>query len=257
MLFLVVLVVTTLVAAATTALRRRFSVRDSARIGLALAMAVAGLTHWVNPDPFVQHLPDWVPGRSELVAVTGALEIGIGLALLLWRRRELAGLVTAAYLVAVFPANVYVAVAGVDVDGQPDGAYAWVRLPLQALFVGWAFWSTRSPYAEHSRTDEGPSQMTCLDVATVEPVEVAPGISRRTLTETEHARAWLIDFAPGTTWPEVDVHDTEERYYVLSGEVLEGDHVHGPGSYVTFAAGSRHRPSSVIGAQMLGINLAR
>lgn len=159
MTFLILLVVTTLLAAATTAVRRRFSVRDSARIGMALAMAVAGLTHWVNPDPFVQHLPDWVPGRGELVAATGALEIGIGLAILLWRRRRLAGLVSAAYLVAVFPANVYVAVADVDVEGQPDGAYAWARLPLQALFVGWILWSTRSQHAErtaqayrHSRT---------------------------------------------------------------------------------------------------------
>lgn len=251
MLFLLVLVVTTLIAAATTAVRRRFSVRDSARIGMALAMAVAGLTHWLNPDPFIQHLPDWVPGRGELVAATGALEIGIGLAILLWRRRELAGLVAAAYLVAVFPANVYVAVADVDVEEQPDGAYAWIRLPLQALFLVWTWWSTRSPHAE------APARMTCLDVADVEAVEVAPGISRQTLTETEHARAWLIDFAPNTTWPEVDVHDTEERYFVLSGEVLEGDHVHGPGTYVTFAAGSQHQPSSVTGARMLGINLAR
>ncbi len=69
--------------------------------------------------------------------------MALGVALLLrqpWRRR--AGLSLAAYLVAVFPANVYVAVAGVDVDGQPGGWYPWLRLPLQALFVAWALWST-------------------------------------------------------------------------------------------------------------------
>jgi quercetin dioxygenase-like cupin family protein len=99
--------------------------------------------------------------------------------------------------------------------------------------------------------------MTRLDVTAVDAVEIAPGIHRRTLTETEHARAWLIDFAPGTTWPEIDFHDTEERYYVLSGEVLEGDQVHGPGTYVTFAPGSQHQPGSLTGAQMLGINLVR
>jgi hypothetical protein len=53
-----------------------------------------------------------------------------------------AGLALAAYLVAVFPSNVYVAIAGVDVDGQPGGWYPWLRLPLQVLFVAWALWSS-------------------------------------------------------------------------------------------------------------------
>jgi uncharacterized membrane protein len=75
--------------------------------------------------------------------VTGVVEIGLCAALLLrqpWRRR--AGLALAAYLVAVFPANVYVAVAGIEVEGQPGGLYPWLRLPFQALFVAWALWST-------------------------------------------------------------------------------------------------------------------
>ncbi|MEU7837854.1 cupin domain-containing protein [Nonomuraea sp. NPDC049129] len=89
----------------------------------------------------------------------------------------------------------------------------------------------------------------------VEPVEVAPGIIRRRLTATGLARGWLIDFAPGTQWPEVDVHEGEERYYVLSGEVIEGETRYREGSYVVFAAGSRHQPRTETGARMLGINL--
>ena len=49
----------------------------------------------------------------------------------------------AAFLVSVFPANVYVTVAGVDVDGLPGGLYPSLRLPLQAVFVVWAWASTR------------------------------------------------------------------------------------------------------------------
>ena len=95
-----------------------------------------------------------------------------------------------------------------------------------------------------------------LHVDDVEPAEVAPGIVRRDLPTTDHARGWVIDFAPGTQWPNVDVHATEERYYVISGEVIEGEHRHGPGTYVVFAAGSRHQPRSETGARMLGLNLA-
>jgi uncharacterized membrane protein len=47
------------------------------------------------------------------------------------------------FLVAVFPGNVYVAVADVDVAGQPGGVYPWLRLLLQPGFVWLAWWSTR------------------------------------------------------------------------------------------------------------------
>ncbi|MFG2291916.1 cupin domain-containing protein [Streptomyces sp. NPDC048603] len=96
---------------------------------------------------------------------------------------------------------------------------------------------------------------TVVHVDEITPHEVAPGIIRRRLPATRHARGWVIDFAAGTEWPEVDVHPAEERYYVLSGEVIEGEERHGPGTYVVFAAGSRHRPRTETGARMLGISL--
>ncbi len=145
MIFLVVLALATLVAALVLwPSSGRQSARRSARLGMATAMIVAGVAHWLMPTPFVQHLPPWVPAAEALVLATGVVEIGLGVALLLrrqpWRRR--AGLALAAYLVAVFPANVYVAVAGIEVDGQPGGWYPWLRLPFQVLFVAWALWCT-------------------------------------------------------------------------------------------------------------------
>lgn len=146
MLFLIVLATATLITAAAQGIRRRFDVRSTARIGLAIAMAFAGTAHLAMPTPFLQHLPPWTPAAEAIIFVTGIMEIALGAALLLrqpWRQR--AGLALAAYLVAVFPGNVYVAVANVDVDGQPGGWYPWLRLPFQALFILWALWSTRRP----------------------------------------------------------------------------------------------------------------
>ena len=129
-----------------------FAVLVVATAAALLAMrGQAGVAHLASPDPFLQHLPGWVPGARLVVVVTGLIEIGLGMALALaGSRRTLIGRVTAAYLVAVFPANVYVAVSGTDVEGQPGGIYPWVRLPFQALFVAWALWSTTRP----SRTVE-------------------------------------------------------------------------------------------------------
>ena len=146
MILLLVLALATGAAAAVLAVRRRSSMRRAALVGMALAMAFAGVSHLLMPTPFVQHLPTWVPMREELILLTGLLEIALGVTLLLRQPlRRLAGLALAGYLIAVFPANVYVAVAGIDVEGQPGGAYHWLRLPFQLLFIAWALWSTRKP----------------------------------------------------------------------------------------------------------------
>jgi uncharacterized membrane protein len=144
MIFLFVLAIATGAAAAVLALRRRFSAPLAARAGMAVAMVFAGISHLLMPTPFVQHLPTWVPMREELILVTGLLEMVLGAALLLRQPlRRWAGRALAGYLVMVFPSNIYVAMAGVDVDGQPGGVYPWLRLPFQLLFIAWALWSTR------------------------------------------------------------------------------------------------------------------
>jgi uncharacterized membrane protein len=143
MMFLLVLVLATLVFLAVFRPFGPSSARRAARFGMAAAMIFAGVAHWLMPTPFIQHLPEWVPAAEALIAASGGIEVVLGAALLLrhpWRRW--AGLALAAYLVGVFPANVYVAVAGIDVDGQPGGLYPWLRLPLQVLFVAWALWCT-------------------------------------------------------------------------------------------------------------------
>ena len=144
MIFLLALALATATSAAVTGRWRRFSPREAARLGMAIALAFAGASHLFLATPFIQHLPTWVPLRAEIVLVSGLVEIALGIALLLpppTRRRV--GVVLALYFVAVFPGNVYVAVYDVDVDGQPGGAYPWVRLPLQLLFIAWALWCTR------------------------------------------------------------------------------------------------------------------
>lgn len=145
-MFLVVLVIATLVAALAT---RGAGPRSWARSGLGVALAVAGVAHLVAPGPFEQHLPAWVPAAELVVASTGLAEIVLGVALIAARRHVATiGLVTAGFLVAVWPANIYVAVAGIDVEGQPGGVYPWLRIPLQVVFVTWAWWATRPPSGE-------------------------------------------------------------------------------------------------------------
>jgi uncharacterized membrane protein len=133
--------------------RSRWSGVDRWRIALALGMVVAGVSHLIAPTPFLQYLPEWLPLRSATVFVSGLVEIALGTALLVSTRWRLAiGWALAAYLVAVFPGNIYAAVASLDVQGQPDGIYVWLRLLLQPLFVWLALWSTGAGAVRRSPT---------------------------------------------------------------------------------------------------------
>lgn len=143
MLFLLVLIAA--YAGLWLATRSVMTVPTRARLALAAGMAVAGVAHLVAPVPFIQHLPDIIPSRDAIVFVSGLVEIAFGVLLLgPARYRAVVGILLAGYLVAVFPGNLYVAIAGVDVEGQPGGLYSWLRLPLQAVFIWLALWSTRA-----------------------------------------------------------------------------------------------------------------
>lgn len=86
-------------------------------------------------------------------------------------------------------------------------------------------------------------------------LQLGAGCVRRNLPSPPGARAWLVEMAPGAEWPWADRLDTGEAYYVLSGEVIEGDARHRAGTQVLFAPGTRHRPRSDIGARLLGFHL--
>jgi uncharacterized membrane protein len=149
MSFLVLLIVITSVSALA---RRHRAWKDHAATGFAGALVVSGVTHLIDPTPFRQHLPEWAPGEGLIVAASGIVEIGLGIALAtMWRRRSDIGLVVVAYLVAVFPGNLYVALENVDVDGLPGGVARWVRLPLQAVFIAWVLWCTSQPTSSAGR----------------------------------------------------------------------------------------------------------
>ena len=128
------------------------SLKTSARRAMGIAFILAGVSHFVMVDAFRAHLPPLVPGRDLIVYASGVIEIASGIALLVHRYAERIGQAVAAYLLLVFPANVYVALADVDVPGSPDGWYHWARLPFQALFIWWVLRSTRAaePLANHN-----------------------------------------------------------------------------------------------------------
>jgi uncharacterized membrane protein len=111
---------------------------------------VAGIAHFIAPELYVQIVPPFLPAPLALVYLSGLAEMAVGIGLLIPRTRRYAAWATIALLVAVFPANIYMATHGVVVEelpggGDPSDVVRWGRLPLQGVLVLWAFWYTRPP----------------------------------------------------------------------------------------------------------------
>ncbi len=99
---------------------------------------LAGLLHFVRPRMYEAIMPPWLPAHRELVYASGVAEMLGGLALLSARTRRLGGWWLIATLLAVFPANIHMAVNPEDFPDIPGGRTSLLaRLPIQVLFIAW------------------------------------------------------------------------------------------------------------------------
>jgi len=108
---------------------------------------IAGTLHFLVPELYVQIVPPVLPARLTLVYLSGLAEVAVGLGVLHPLTRRHAAWATVGLLIAIFPANVYMAthgvvIEGVPVGGDPSALVRWGRLPLQGVLILWALWYT-------------------------------------------------------------------------------------------------------------------
>jgi uncharacterized membrane protein len=116
--------------------------RRLALLALAVFFVGAGVNHFANPDFYVRIMPPYLPAHLELVYLSGVLEVLGGLAVLVPGIRGLAGWGLIFLLVAVYPANVHMALHPELFPSMSTFAL-YARLPLQLVFIAWAYWATR------------------------------------------------------------------------------------------------------------------
>jgi len=85
-------------------------------------------------------MPPWLPAPNVMNAVSGVAEILGGLGLLLPATRRIAGWGLIALLVAIFPANLHVALQGQMPGTTFSPLVLWLRLPFQAVFIATVWW---------------------------------------------------------------------------------------------------------------------
>lgn len=115
---------------------------------LAFLMIAVGVLHFVAENFFTQIVPPFLPAPRALVWISGIAEILLGAALVPARTRRFAGYGLVALFILVFPANIYMAVAEVQLQGmpswfeQPSPFWLYMRLPFQFVFIAWALWAS-------------------------------------------------------------------------------------------------------------------
>lgn len=105
---------------------------------------VAGILHFVKPKPYANIIPDFLPFHLALVYVSGLAEILGGIGILTPQTRIFASWGLIALLIAVFPANINMAIDAI----KNAGYWSWyslvmiLRLPLQFVLIYWIFWAS-------------------------------------------------------------------------------------------------------------------
>ena len=115
--------------------RKALGHRVGALVVAALFFA-SGVLHLVNPGAFLWLMPPWLPLQTELIVISGVMELAAAIGLIL--KQRWAPMLTVITLLAVWPANWWFAID--SLSSNPDIALiAWLRLPLQLPLLYWAW----------------------------------------------------------------------------------------------------------------------
>lgn len=109
--------------------------RVALRWSVALFFIVAGANHFRAPEIYLGMMPPWLPWPGAMNALSGLAEIVGGVGLLVSPLRRVAGWGLIALLIAIFPANIHVALQGHMPGTTLSPWVLWLRLPLQIVFI--------------------------------------------------------------------------------------------------------------------------
>ena len=115
---------------------------------LAVSIIIVGITHFIRPEQYARIVPPPFPPLAS-VYLSGFFEIlgGIGLLIPFVSVAAAWGLIS--LFIAVFPANIYMTLHNIEVEGIPHSQALYIaRLPFQAVLIAWAYWYTRKPEAQ-------------------------------------------------------------------------------------------------------------
>ncbi len=115
--------------------------RRIALFGLSAFFVFSGVNHFANTPFYVAIMPPFFPAPVTLVYISGVFEIAGGVGVLYAPTRRFAGWGLIALLVAIFPANIYMALNAEAFTEMASARALYIRLPIQLLFIAWVYYA--------------------------------------------------------------------------------------------------------------------
>ena len=119
--------------------------KQTFRVLMAVLMVLAGLSHFFADGVYIKIYPPLLPYATTMVYFTGVAEVLGGIGLLIPSVSQVAAWGLVILFIAVYPANINMAINNIHIDNIPDGNwFQAIRLPFQFVLIAWAWWLTRS-----------------------------------------------------------------------------------------------------------------
>ena len=110
---------------------------------LALFFFVAGITHFTQDEAYAGIVPPLLPFPLMIVWVTGIMELFFAVGLAIKKFRKISGFWLAPFLLAVLPANIYMAMYNIPLgDMESSSTALWVRVALQFPLIALILWAS-------------------------------------------------------------------------------------------------------------------
>ena len=125
--------------------RKDYDFALSARIAMSIMLCFTAIGHFVFTKGMAMIIPPFIPFKTNLVYLTGLFEILLAVGLLIPKLKVITGWTLIIFLILILPANIYASMHHIDYQkGTFNGnglSYLWFRIPLQFLFIAWAYFS--------------------------------------------------------------------------------------------------------------------
>lgn len=141
---LIVLLVTFIISIFALRLAKgKFEFAFSGRISMSVMLTFTSIAHFIYTEGMAMMLPEFIPFKTEVIYLTGLIEIAAAIGLLIPRLRTITAWLLILFFVLILPANIYSALEQVNYQNASyDGnslSYLWFRVPLQILYIVWTY----------------------------------------------------------------------------------------------------------------------
>ncbi len=129
----------------TKIFRGNFEFAMSGGIAMSIMLLFTATAHFVFTKGMSLMLPAFIPFKTELVYLTGFIEIILAIGLFIPVSNVITAWLLIAFFILIIPANIHAAIKHLDYQkGTFDGSglgYLWFRIPLQVIFIAWTYFS--------------------------------------------------------------------------------------------------------------------